>query len=205
MNESRRKGSFRQSTCHRDNWGVQCEECQECEECDLGLVVQKRLRKKQKSCTSVPRAVWAGRSSHLGKTCCPSHHLKKQSCQPAFAKYRNVKETERERERWRCAGAMYDSITEHLLIMLTTCNIFNELLWVNKFLWNLKRLTFGALLARSLRWKREEGVQGASTLAIWSHDQPIIKTVLLARHNFCIFFQAEVKIVKTPQAMDLSF
>ena len=41
---------------------MQYEECQECEDCDLGLVVQKRLRKKQKSCTSVPRAVWAGRN-----------------------------------------------------------------------------------------------------------------------------------------------
>ena len=81
---------------------------------------------------------------------------------------------------------MYDSITEHLLIMSTTCNISP---------------TFGALLARSLRWKREEGVQGASLTQPLNHNQHCS----VGRAQFCIFFQAEVKIVKTPQAMDLSF
>ena len=82
-----------------------------------------------------------------------------------------VQSKEMPREGWHSAGAMDDSITEHFLIMSTTCNIFSELLLVNEFLWNLKSPTFGTLLARSLRWKREEGVQGASLTQPLNHNQ----------------------------------
>lgn len=160
-------------------WGVQYEECQECEDCDLGLVVQKRLRKKQKSCTSVPRAVWAGRSCR--KDLLPISSFEKAELSACMCKVKKCQ--------------------ENVDIVLELCMTVSQ-----NICWSCRLHVISARLLGHF-WP---GLCGGkekkeSKEPHWLNPWTIINTVPLAGHNFCIFFQAEVKIVKTPQAMDLSF